>query len=271
MNSPIPQNPNGSARPCENRRRRTRLGPRFWHRPNCDVVVAIDGRERHSCSSAISDSSLSHDTPLNRFFLSYPSFRYNRSLPPSESFNSLRRYKHWGRDDPKGEEAWNQYQNALKNEFQLWYGAEDDLGGWHALCRAIRIKPLPTTCEDCEKAVRHRHVNLIDLIEWGRKGGESGGKEVRVFGNIAELSEYSKRTHKIFQNTLNEDKDDGGVILRHLLGRLFNKRPKGDRIYKGASQRITALSDYTFEHATFGAIIGSSFGSRIGMCSLGLG
>ena len=81
------------------------------------------------------NSSASFDnTPLDRFFSSYPSFEYNRSLPPAESFNRLQRSERWKRDDPESDEAWNQYQKALNEEFRLWYGAEDDLSAWHALC-----------------------------------------------------------------------------------------------------------------------------------------
>jgi hypothetical protein len=99
-----------------------------------------------------------NDTPLDQFFLSYPSFEYDRSLPPAESFNSLRRNQRWRRGSLESDEAWDQYQKALKEEFKLWYGAEDDLGAWHALCRAIRIKPLPTTCEESEKVRSIRDV-----------------------------------------------------------------------------------------------------------------
>jgi hypothetical protein len=33
----------------------------------------------------------------------------------------------------------------------MWYGAENDLTAWHALCRAISIEPLPKTCEKYEE------------------------------------------------------------------------------------------------------------------------
>ena len=78
------------------------------------------------------------------------------------------------------------------------------------------------------KAVRHRHVNLVDLIEWGRNGGESGGRKVRIFRSVKELRQYSNETHKIFRNDLDEDAKEGGVILRHLLRRLFRKRLSPD-------------------------------------------
>ena len=43
------------------------------------------------------------------------------------------------------------YQDALQCELYLWYGAENDLTAWHALCRAIGVEPLPKTCELCEE------------------------------------------------------------------------------------------------------------------------
>jgi hypothetical protein len=33
----------------------------------------------------------------------------------------------------------------------MWYGAENDLTAWHALCRAIGIELLPLTYEQCEE------------------------------------------------------------------------------------------------------------------------
>jgi hypothetical protein len=143
------------SRPTGRRRkqqRRTALpGPRFWHCPNCDAVVAIEIKSGHTCLATISNSVSSDDTPLDRFFLAYPSFEYDRTLPPTESFHRLRRHQRWRRGSPESEEGWDHYQEALKEEFQLWYGAEDDIGAWHALCRAIQIKPFPKTCQQCEK------------------------------------------------------------------------------------------------------------------------
>lgn len=79
------------------------------------------------------------------------------------------------------------------------------------------------------QAVRNRHVNLVDLIEWGRNGGKESGaaKKVRVFRSVGELAEYSRTTHKIFRNDLDENAKEVNVVLRHLLRRLFNKKPRG--------------------------------------------
>jgi hypothetical protein len=93
------------------------------------------------------------ETPLNTFFQSFSGFTFDPNLPPTESYLSLQRFHGWRRGDEQSNRAWDQYQEALTQEFELWFGAEDDLGAWHSLCRAVRIEPLPRTCLDCEKVV----------------------------------------------------------------------------------------------------------------------
>jgi hypothetical protein len=166
MSAPTTQNPSRPAQPRRGRRRRpARPGPRLWHCPNCDAVVVIQLKETHLCPTATSDSAPSNETPLDRFFLSYPSFEYDRSLSPAESFARLQRHQRWRRGSSEGKTAWGEYQRALKEEFQLWYGAENDLGAWHALCRAIGINPLPATCEGCEKVrvTEHTRAKIITV------------------------------------------------------------------------------------------------------------
>ncbi|KFZ20244.1 hypothetical protein V501_00256 [Pseudogymnoascus sp. VKM F-4519 (FW-2642)] len=73
-----------------------------------------------------------------------------------------------------------------------------------------------TTGQIILNAVRTRHVNVVDLIEWGRKGGDIGETNIQIFKSVTELSEYSKRTGKVFRNNL-ASSDNGNVVLRHLL------------------------------------------------------
>ena len=94
--------------------------PRFWHCSSCRTAVAIEARERHVCPAAsltINCPAPFSNSPVDQFFQLYPSFEYDHSLPPSESFNRLRRYQRWRRASPESDEAWNQYQKALKEEF----------------------------------------------------------------------------------------------------------------------------------------------------------
>jgi heat shock protein HslJ len=105
-------------------------------------------------------------TPLDIFFLSFNGFLYDPTLAPTESYSSLQRYYGWRRGERESDQAWQQFQEALSQEFKLWFGTEDDLVAWHSLCRAVKIEPLPSTCLDCEKveltatSLRHNNVNF---------------------------------------------------------------------------------------------------------------
>lgn len=91
------------------------------------------------------------ETPLDAFFLSFPTFDYDPSLPPATSYNNLQRQQGWHHRSAESNEAWKEYQDALESELHLWYGEESDLTAWHSLCRAIGVEPLPNSCEQCEK------------------------------------------------------------------------------------------------------------------------
>ncbi|KAL4779037.1 hypothetical protein BJX76DRAFT_365640 [Aspergillus varians] len=159
---------------------------------------------------------LSPQSPLDKFFQSYPDFPYDPSLPPTDSYSSLQRLYGWRKNTDDSSRAWARFQVALDQEFSLWFGSEDDLAAWHALCRAVRIEPLPRTCQECEKAVRGIYVNIVDLIEWAR-GGEQHG-EVRLFRSLKSLREYTKKSGKVFPQF---DRGGGNVVLRHLLRFIF--------------------------------------------------
>jgi uncharacterized protein YlaI len=103
------------------------------------------------------------ETPLDLFFSSFPTFNYDPSLPPATSYAYLREHEGWQRGDLASNDAWGRYQDALEGELRMWYGAENDLTAWHALCRAVGIEPLPPTCEQCVE-VRLRHTTLSALM-----------------------------------------------------------------------------------------------------------
>jgi uncharacterized protein YlaI len=109
--------------------------------------------EQHLRASRIhqQDTESPTETPLDVFFRSFPTFNYDPSLSPATSYGNLQRQEGWRRNRAASDDAWNRYQDALQRELHLWYGAENDLTAWHALCRAIGIDPLPKTCEQCEE------------------------------------------------------------------------------------------------------------------------
>jgi len=74
-----------------------------------------------------------------------------------------------------------------------------------------------------QQVVRNRHVNMIDLIQWGREDDEGKSERVQVFQTVQELSDYSRKTGKIYDKRNLERRRGGGVgvVLRHLLRNLF--------------------------------------------------
>jgi hypothetical protein len=121
-----------------------------------DCVRAFDSEE--ALQQHLRDPRIHHqetETPLDVFFRSFPTFDYNPSLLPATSYANLREYEGWRRGSAASNDAWNRYQDALQSELHIWYGAENNLTAWHALCRAIGIEPLPKTCEQCEKVGDH--------------------------------------------------------------------------------------------------------------------
>lgn len=186
-----------------------------WTCPSCKAVFAIHEKTYHRCSSSESKPS-AIDGPLDKFFRLYPSFYYDPSAPPATSFgllrNHLRQRYRWAHKSPDNDDLWRSYQAALTQEFNLWFGVEDDLDAWQSLCRAVRISPLPTTIVLCRSAVRGRHVNIIDLIEWGR----GRRNHVQIFPTVKKLSDYSFESRKIFSKDM-VDELEAGAVLKHLL------------------------------------------------------
>ena len=120
-----------------------------FHCEDCDrSFISEEALDQHLRDSPV--HQLNPETPLDTFFRSFPTFDYDPSLPPATSYANLRRHEGWGRGGQASDDAWDRYQDALEGELRKWYGAENDITAWHALCRAIGVEPPPQTCEQCE-------------------------------------------------------------------------------------------------------------------------
>ena len=69
---------------------------------------------------------------------------------------------------------------------------------------------------------------MVDLIHWSRTDGEKNGERVHIFETVKELSEYTRKSGKIFQNTFRKGSRNENVVLRHLLRYLFPVKEEMD-------------------------------------------
>ncbi len=89
-------------------------------------------------------------TPLENFFSQYPNFQSEPSNSPVIEFDRLCKAYHWKRKDRKWEDAREDFQSAMKKEFDDLYGSDEkDINNWHKLCFVLRIDPVPDTLKEC--------------------------------------------------------------------------------------------------------------------------
>ncbi|PTB63448.1 hypothetical protein BBK36DRAFT_1096448, partial [Trichoderma citrinoviride] len=168
------------------------------------------------------------ETPLDEFFSSFQSFRYKPGRSPIESWKQVASSRGWQprpKKDAPGRDAWDRYQKALAKELELYFGHEKDPRAWRTLCRAVGRRDAPEEIKKCEAILRNTHVNIVDLIHWGRNGGEEAedNKPPKVFKSVQELKDYTYKSHKIFEQEQLRGYNGGNVVLRHLLRRLFSR------------------------------------------------
>lgn len=91
--------------------------------------------------------------------------------------------------------------------------AEQDLLGFHALCREVGIEPRETRVE-CELALKSIWVNIVDFIDAQRTH-----EQVKVWDDFEAFREYTLKK----RIDLQQAKDD--IYLRSLLQNLRTRRP----------------------------------------------
>ncbi|KAL6879835.1 hypothetical protein HDV57DRAFT_498236 [Trichoderma longibrachiatum] len=173
------------------------------------------------------ESPAKEQTPLDTFFLSFSSqgFIYNPDKSPVNSWKALCKFKSWTNqpnDHPPKKKAWKRYQDALVQEVRLYYGDIDDIAAWKTVCRAVGCEDPPDQISKCKAILKKTHVNIVDLVDWAKRGGEESGSKVCVFGSVAELRRYTQKTGKIFPREDARDANGRNVVIKFLLRRIFH-------------------------------------------------
>ncbi|KAI0306254.1 hypothetical protein B0F90DRAFT_1553819, partial [Multifurca ochricompacta] len=145
-----------------------------------------------------------------QFFLLYANFTLNVDAPPTREFIRLKQLNHWGNNNEEYIEARERFADALAEDFNAAYGTDvNNVDHWQALCHVLRIDPVPEDITACRKAVKSKHVNLVDLVYHADR--------LTLFPTIKALSKYSKKHKKIFP----KQSAKAGGILRYLLRPIF--------------------------------------------------
>jgi hypothetical protein len=88
--------------------------------------------------------------PLKIFFSQYSKFQYQPGRSSVLEFYRLCKEYGWKRDSPKKETARDDFDRAMKKEFNSLYGSDEkDINNWYKLCHILSIDPLPNTTKKC--------------------------------------------------------------------------------------------------------------------------
>ncbi|KAF2265377.1 hypothetical protein CC78DRAFT_461471, partial [Lojkania enalia] len=60
----------------------------------------------------------------------------------------------------------------IEAEFEKHFGSNTTkLETWQDLCGEVGVKPVPESITKCKKALKHVHINIINLLDHRRSGG----------------------------------------------------------------------------------------------------
>ncbi|KAF4631805.1 hypothetical protein G7Y89_g6318 [Cudoniella acicularis] len=153
--------------------------------------------------------------PIEDFFTSYSAFTYIPSAPSGQEFQRLRISQGWKRGDVAGEAAWEAFRLALVKEFNVGFGTDaSDLLAWQTLCAIVGIERVRqiASCEECEKVLKSRHFNLVDLVDVHRRGEN---ETIRTFASAEALEQYTRDNAAYFPRY----HEAAGNLLRRVLRR----------------------------------------------------
>ncbi|KAI0648426.1 hypothetical protein C8Q79DRAFT_906310 [Trametes meyenii] len=124
-----------------------------------------------------------------------PLFQRNLTAPLETEFLRLATQRGWDPDSARyRNERFRFYGNAVLQDFTKHWGDNDSrLEAWQALCRHLGKNGVYTSITQCKKALKHVHVNLIDLVN-----SKNSACKLQIFKSASELAAYTRETTKIF-------------------------------------------------------------------------
>ncbi|KAL2023187.1 hypothetical protein VTK56DRAFT_3310 [Thermocarpiscus australiensis] len=100
---------------------------------------------------------------------------------------------------------------AIVREFENYFGS-GTLEDWQRLCRDVGLGGDLGSITKCRKALRGVCVNIYDLLDAVKMGGQP-----HRFRNRHELAEYTVRTGRIYPKIHVKEMGPVRALLRHVL------------------------------------------------------
>ncbi|KAH9857489.1 hypothetical protein C2E23DRAFT_719498 [Lenzites betulinus] len=113
----------------------------------------------------------------------------------ADEFRRLALARGWGKKSAQYKtERVKFYGTAVVQDFARFWGDNDSrLQAWQELCHFLGVPDCPSSITQCKKALKHTHVNLIDLVDARRRNVKP-----RIFSSRTALAIYIRETKKIF-------------------------------------------------------------------------
>ncbi|TVY39611.1 hypothetical protein LOCC1_G005830, partial [Lachnellula occidentalis] len=106
----------------------------------------------------------------------------------------------------------------IVEEFDRYFGSEDNLDNWQRLCHDVGVEDDLTSITKCKKELKDVWINIYDLLDAVKKG-----KQPRRFPSQRALAHYTIKFRKIYPKK--QAKEEGAV--RALLAHIFDRNSSG--------------------------------------------
>jgi len=133
--------------------------------------------------------------PIESYFSGFsPVRRGTDDWRQLQRFNALAKRERWDKEERSADykrlqQAWTE---AVESEFE-----GSSILHYQLLCGDLEIDPIPETVTECKSELKAVFVNIVDLMEYRRKGRR--GQKPKRFAKLKQLQKYSLEKGKYYR------------------------------------------------------------------------
>ena len=153
----------------------------------------------------------SHRDPIESYFSGFsPVGSGTDDWRQLQRFNALAKRERWDKEERSAEykrlqQAWTE---AVESDFE-----GSSILHYQLLCGDLEIDPIPETVTECKSELKAVFVNIVDLMEYCRKGRR--GQQPKRFAKLKQLKKYSLENGKYYR----KENAKAGVLYLDVHGR----------------------------------------------------